>query len=223
MDHEVVGSVSKPSAPKIYDVWRRRGGKERKVNKNLGEITVPGGGKLRLISCTRLSPSCLHLRSRSLTRSNLFPSLSLSPLYYIPPAATRKRSPYYYWEQSRRRIVRGREGSRPTYFTFLPKRGPTISSSYSPFTPPRRRASNGWCMQRYTRARPLVYLLSRVALTREFANRTRKIAVSLTCFFPTRALPFRSKSRRNEEEEEKNEKKKRWQIFFEPKESFSNK
>lgn len=179
----------------IRRVEKEEGGKERKVNKNLGEITVPGGGKLRLISCTRLSPSCLHLRSRSLTRSNLFPSLSLSPLYYIPPAATRKRSPYYYWEQSRRRIVRGREGSRPTYFTFLPKRGPTISSSYSPFTPPRRRASNGWCMQRYTRARPLVYLLSRVALTREFANRTRKIAVSLTCFFPTRALPFRSKSR----------------------------
>ena len=82
MDHEVVGSVSKPSAPKIYDVWRRRGGKERKVNKNLGEITVPGGGKLRLISCTRLSPSCLHLRSRSLTRSNLFPSLSLSVVLY---------------------------------------------------------------------------------------------------------------------------------------------
>lgn len=156
MDHEAVGSVSKPSAPKIYDVWRRKE-EERKVNKNLGEITVPGGGKPRLISCTRLSPSCLHLRSHSLTRSNLF-SLVPRCIIFHPPSEERERerAPYY-WEQSRRRIVRGREGLRPTYFTFLP-----ISFLFSPhpvtfilspplYTSPRRRASNGWCMQRYTR------------------------------------------------------------------------
>lgn len=91
MDHEAVGSVSKPSAPKIYDVWRRKE-EERKVNKNLGEITVPGGGKPRLISCTRLSPSCLHLRSHSLTRSNLFSLVPRCIIFHPPPEERERES-----------------------------------------------------------------------------------------------------------------------------------
>lgn len=85
-----------PSAPKIYDVWRRKSGRrEGKVNKNLREITVPGG-KLRFVSpvAASLLPGL---------RSPPFPSAVRFRIIFHPPP---EKS--YYREQSRR-IVRGRE------------------------------------------------------------------------------------------------------------------
>ena len=77
------GSVGiEPSAPKIYDVWRegreRAGPNERKVNKNLGEITVPRG-KLRLISALP-SPSFYRASCRAacVPRSSTIPTVSLA-------------------------------------------------------------------------------------------------------------------------------------------------
>lgn len=64
------------SAPKIYDVWRRKSGRrEGKVNKNLREITVPGG-KLRLVS-----PVAVLLLPFRPPRSSGFPSPPGSVLY----------------------------------------------------------------------------------------------------------------------------------------------
>lgn len=154
-------------------------GEERKVNKNLGEITVPGGGKLRLISCTRLSPSCLHLRSHSLTRSNVSPPLSRSTALSAVLYSTRRHEK----EESLLllRAVTTTYRPRKRRLKTVPDRRISLSSSSSPPPPPSSYsplhllASNGWCMQRYTRG--LSFTSSRASSgTREFANRTRKIA-----------------------------------------------
>lgn len=225
MDHEVVGSVSKPSAPKIYDVWRRRGGKERKVNKNLGEITVPGGGKLRLISCTRLSPSCLHLRSRSLTRSNLFPSLSLRCIIFHPPP--RERGVLIIIESSHDDVSSAEEK--------VPDRRISLSSrSEGPRSPLPilllhllgvAPLTDDAC--RDTREPGLSFTSSLEWLSREnlLIEHGKSRSLSLASFLHVR-YPFDRNlvvKGRNEEKKEERMKKKRWKIFFEPKESFSNK
>lgn len=77
MDHEAVGSVSSPP-PQKYTMCgekeERAGQNERKVNKNLGEITVPRG-KLRLIS--GYSPVSFFLPSGA-PRSSTIPTVSLA-------------------------------------------------------------------------------------------------------------------------------------------------
>lgn len=159
MDHEAVGSVSSPP-PRKYTMCgekeERAGQNERKVNKNLGEITVPRG-KLRLISgnshlaslfLPRFFPSGAPRSSTIPT----FPSVWLFArwvLYSTRCRATKRvlllRAVTTYRPRKRgsRQIV--------TYFTFFPK-GSTISfvrlrghrrsfSSPSLPFPPRRSVS----------------------------------------------------------------------------------
>lgn len=133
-----------PSAPKIYDVWRRKNGKkERKVNKNLGEITVPRG-KLRLISCSSVFlSSFFQLPLRFLTILCFPHSTCLLVLYSTRCRATKRvlllRAVTTYRPRKRglRQIV--------TYFTFFPKGSrisfldPPLPSFYPILFSPRRR------------------------------------------------------------------------------------
>lgn len=220
-----LGRYRSPPPRKYTTCGEGGGGKERKVNKNLGEITVPGGGKLRLISCTRLSPSCLHLRSRSLTRSNLFPSLSLRCIIFHPPP--RERGVLIIIESSHDDVSSAEEK--------VPDRRISLSSrSEGPRSPLPilllhllgvAPLTDDAC--RDTREPGLSFTSSLEWLSREnlLIEHGKSRSLSLASFLHVR-YPFDRNlvvKGRNEEKKEERMKKKRWKIFFEPKESFSNK